>query len=53
MTAQARSRDWAQTSLGVKAGATLWDYAHGRDSRQVEPPKPRRSVGAEVNWGIR
>ncbi len=29
------------------------DAAHGVDERQVEPMKTRRSVGAEVNWGIR
>ena len=42
-----------QRELGEKTGANLWDMAHGRDSRAVEPPKPRRSLGAEVNWGIR
>lgn len=25
----------------------------GRDDRQVEPPRARKSVGAEVNWGVR
>jgi len=29
------------------------DAAHGIDEREVEPMKTRRSVGAEVNWGIR
>lgn len=50
---QAQTRDWAQRALGGKAGGTLWDYAQGRDARRVEPPRPRRSVGAEVNWGVR
>ena len=31
----------------------MWAYAHGIDDRQVEPPKSRKSVGAECNWGIR
>lgn len=31
----------------------MWAYAHGVDERQVEPPKSRKSVGAECNWGIR
>ena len=31
----------------------MWAYAHGVDDRQVEPPKSRKSVGAECNWGIR
>ena len=29
------------------------DAAHGVDEREVEAMKTRRSVGAEVNWGIR
>jgi DNA repair protein REV1 len=24
-----------------------------RDDRAVEPPKARKSLGAEVNWGVR
>ena len=35
------------------AGAQVWATAHGRDDRPVEPPKHRKSVGAECNWGIR
>ncbi len=31
----------------------LWEFAAGRDTRAVEPPKARKSVGAEVNWGVR
>lgn len=34
-------------------GSQVWAYAHGIDERQVEPPKSRKSVGAECNWGIR
>lgn len=34
-------------------GLQVWAYAHGVDERQVEPPKSRKSVGAECNWGIR
>ena len=37
----------------LQMGAALWDAAHGIDARRVEPPKDRKSVGAEVNWGIR
>lgn len=48
-----RSKSTLQSGLGANAGALLWDFAHGRDSRRVEGPKPRRSVGAEVNWGVR
>jgi len=47
------SKSVLQSQLGANAGALLWDFAHGRDARRVEGPKPRRSVGAEVNWGVR
>lgn len=39
--------------LGAQTGASLWQHAHGLDERPVAPPKARRSVGAEVNWGVR
>ena len=35
------------------AGSQVWAFAHGVDERIVEPPKARKSVGAECNWGIR
>ncbi|KAL6765308.1 hypothetical protein V8C86DRAFT_2430773 [Haematococcus lacustris] len=47
------SKEQLQRILGEKTGSALWAHAHGRDDRQVEPPKARKSVGAEVNWGIR
>ena len=34
-------------------GGQVWAFAHGVDDRIVEPPKSRKSVGAECNWGIR
>ena len=42
-----------QSLIGNSAGASLWEFAHGRDNRTVELPKARKSVGAEVNWGVR
>jgi DNA repair protein REV1 len=42
-----------QRELGEKTGENLWLMAHGRDNRVVQTPKPRKSLGAEVNWGIR
>jgi DNA repair protein REV1 len=39
--------------LGTQTGAALWQHAHGIDDRQVEGPKARRSIGADVNWGVR
>ena len=34
----------------------MWQYAHGIDLRPVKPLREnltRRSVGCEINWGIR
>ena len=31
----------------------VWDYAHGRDHRQVEAPQARKSIGAQVYYGVR
>ncbi|GIL73675.1 hypothetical protein Vretimale_5440, partial [Volvox reticuliferus] len=47
------SRTLLQKQLGAKVGADLWAHAHGLDDRRVEPPKARKSVGAEINYGIR
>ena len=35
------------------AHAQVWDCAHGRDPRPVEAPGARKSVGAEINYGVR
>ena len=34
-------------------GVQVWDYAHGRDHRQVEAPQARKSIGAQVYYGVR
>ncbi len=47
------SKEQLVRRLGKVAGQNLWNHAHGRDDRPVEPPGKRKSVGAEVNWGIR
>jgi len=36
--------------LGVAAGAHVWDLAHARDGRQVEPEAERRSVSVETTY---
>ena len=33
---QARTKQFLQAELGDKQGAMLWDFAHGRDNRQVK-----------------
>ena len=39
--------------LGPKTGERLRDYARGIDNVEVGAQPPRKSVSAEVNWGIR
>lgn len=48
-----RSKAALQDALGDKTGAALWAHAHGQDARLVALPAPRKSIGAEVNWGVR
>ncbi|KAK9805394.1 hypothetical protein WJX73_010812 [Symbiochloris irregularis] len=48
-----KTRGALQRELGDKTGQALWDAAYGLDGRLVEAPKPRKSIGAEVNWGVR
>ena len=39
--------------LGPKTGERLWDYSRGIDRSEVGDQPVRKSVSAEVNWGIR
>ncbi|KAI2613588.1 impB/mucB/samB family protein [Hypoxylon fragiforme] len=41
------------TTLGPKTGEKLWEYARGIDRTEVGEQPIRKSVSAEVNWGIR
>lgn len=47
------SKDFLQREFGVKTGDMLWSYARGIDIREVQPAQERKSIGAEVNWGVR
>ena len=40
-------------TLGPKTGEKLWDYSRGIDKTEVGEQVIRKSVSAEVNWGIR
>jgi DNA repair protein REV1 len=40
-------------SLGPKTGEKLWEYARGIDRKEVGDVDIRKSVSAEVNWGVR
>ena len=42
-----------QKAFGSKTGELVWEYAHGKDTREVKPESKRQSIGAEINWGIR
>ena len=41
------------TVLGPKTGEKIWDYARGIDRTEVGVQEIRKSVSAEVNWGVR
>jgi DNA repair protein REV1 len=41
------------SALGPKTGIRLWEYARGIDRTEVGDQVVRKSVSAEVNWGIR
>ncbi|KAL2827185.1 hypothetical protein BDW59DRAFT_58431 [Aspergillus cavernicola] len=47
------SRERLSSSLGPKTGVKLWDYARGIDRTEIGNETARKSVSAEVNWGIR
>ncbi|KAI9673872.1 MAG: deoxycytidyl transferase [Caeruleum heppii] len=39
--------------LGPKTGEKIWDYSRGIDRTEVGEQVVRKSVSAEVNWGVR
>lgn len=47
------SKERLATALGPKTGERLHEYARGIDRTEVGQQPPRKSVSAEVNWGIR
>ncbi|KAM3066344.1 deoxycytidyl transferase [Clarireedia jacksonii] len=47
------SKDRLMTVLGPKTGERIWDYSRGIDKTEVGEQAVRKSVSAEVNWGIR
>lgn len=42
-----------QSWFGEKTGLMLYKACRGQDDREVIPKVARKSVGAEVNWGVR
>ncbi|KAJ5277217.1 hypothetical protein N7524_003370 [Penicillium chrysogenum] len=47
------SKERLISHLGPKTGIKLWEYARGIDRTEVGDQTMRKSVSAEVNWGIR
>ncbi|KAJ2899175.1 hypothetical protein MKZ38_003372 [Zalerion maritima] len=47
------SKERLTSHLGPKTGEKLFEYARGIDRVEVGDQPPRKSVSAEVNWGIR
>ncbi|KAK5135750.1 hypothetical protein LTR08_004736 [Meristemomyces frigidus] len=47
------SKERLINTLGPKTGEKLWDYARGIDRVEVGEQVIRKSVSAEVNWGVR
>ncbi|XP_020536171.2 DNA repair protein REV1 isoform X2 [Jatropha curcas] len=47
------SKDSLQKDFGIKTGEMLWNYSRGIDNRLVGAIQESKSIGAEVNWGVR
>jgi DNA repair protein REV1 len=47
------TRERLVNTLGPKTGEKLWEYARGIDKTEVGDQVVRKSVSAEVNWGVR
>ncbi|CAI9101949.1 OLC1v1000122C2 [Oldenlandia corymbosa var. corymbosa] len=47
------SKESLQKDFGIKTGDMLWNFSRGIDSRMVGVIQETKSVGAEVNWGVR
>lgn len=50
---RALTKERLVNSLGPKTGEKLWEYSRGIDKAEVGEQAIRKSVSAEVNWGIR
>ena len=47
------TKEKLSTTLGPKTGEKIWDYSRGIDRSEVGEQVVRKSVSAEVNWGVR
>lgn len=42
-----------QNLIGEKAGSDLFGFAVGIDDRELQSAALRKTIGAEINWGVR
>jgi DNA repair protein REV1 len=47
------SKEKLINTLGPKTGEKIWEYSRGIDKQAVGEQVVRKSVSAEINWGIR
>ncbi len=47
------TKERLMSALGPKTGEKLWDYSRGIDRSEVWEQVVRKSISAEVNWGVR
>ena len=47
------TKERLMSHLGPKTGEKIWDYSRGIDKQEVGEQVVRKSVSAEINWGIR
>ncbi|KAI3448143.1 hypothetical protein Pfo_004808 [Paulownia fortunei] len=47
------TKESLQKDFGMKTGEMLWNYSRGIDNRLVGVIQESKSIGAEVNWGVR
>ncbi|KAH7064824.1 hypothetical protein B0J12DRAFT_638089 [Macrophomina phaseolina] len=47
------SKERLINTLGPKTGEKIWDYSRGVDRTEVGDVVVRKSISAEVNWGVR
>ena len=47
------TKERLMSHLGPKTGEKIWDYSRGIDRTEVGEQVVRKSVSAEVNWGVR
>ncbi|KAL3515331.1 hypothetical protein ACH5RR_022233 [Cinchona calisaya] len=47
------AKEYLQKHFGAKTGDMLWNFSRGIDNRLVGVYQESKSIGADVNWGVR